>query len=270
MHAQWQVGAQCTCLRSLAVARHVGDARPCRIERRLSPRFPPTNSTSRRPPPSRRLAGVCVVAATRRDPYDVLGVSRGATLKDVKRAYRKKALKLHPDVNKAPDAKEKFMECKQAYQELLEGDGRRAYAGNGRDEASRGRSSSTSRSSSSSRDYDGYGQKRPQEAEDFYGLGDLFRDLENEWQKARPGEPKSLWEELADIGEELVEFLERNLPEESSPGDLRGYADTKRGNARSTAPSASSASSASSPEPPKKKGTSVDDELAELKRRMGL
>lgn len=52
--------------------------------------------------------------------------------------------------------------------------------------------------------------------------GDLFNDLEKEWSeysKRRGREaagPKSLWEELADIGEELVEFLEKvreNLPE---------------------------------------------------------
>lgn len=197
----------------------------------------------------------------------MLGVSRGATLKDIKRAYRKKALKLHPDVNKLPDAKEKFMECKQAYQELLDGDGRRGYTGGSREGAGRGRTSSTSASSRSSSSSWDYGrEKRRQEAEEFYGLGDLFRDLEKEWQKARPGdgEPKSLWEELADVGEELVEFLERNLPEDRSPDDLRVYADTREGKPRP------SASSASSPASPKKKSTSVDEELAELKRRMGL
>lgn len=41
--------------------------------------------------------------------------------------------------------------------------------------------------------------------------GDLFRDLEKEWATSQgtSGEPKGLWEELADIGEEFVEFLEK-------------------------------------------------------------
>jgi len=47
-------------------------------------------------------------------------------------------------------------------------------------------------------------------------VGDLFRDLEKEWQdysrsrqsEGDPSVPKDLWEELADIGEEFVEFLE--------------------------------------------------------------
>ncbi len=36
-----------------------------------------------------------------RDPFEVLGVGRGADAKAIKAAYRRKALKLHPDVNKA-------------------------------------------------------------------------------------------------------------------------------------------------------------------------
>ena len=48
--------------------------------------------------------------------YDTLGVPQDASDRDIKRAYRQKALKLHPDVNKAPDAEQQFLEVKAAFQ----------------------------------------------------------------------------------------------------------------------------------------------------------
>ena len=56
--------------------------------------------------------------ANKRDYYEVLGLSKGASEDDIKKAYRKLAKKYHPDVNKASDAEEKFKEINEAYEVL--------------------------------------------------------------------------------------------------------------------------------------------------------
>lgn len=64
---------------------------------------------------------------TKRDYYEILGVSKSSTEKEIKSAYRKMALKYHPDRNKAKDAEEKFKEINEAYQVLSDQKKRQAY-----------------------------------------------------------------------------------------------------------------------------------------------
>jgi len=61
-----------------------------------------------------------------RDLYEVLGVSRDATDDEIKKAFRKQARKLHPDVNKSPNAEEEFKELNEAY-DVLSDPNKRAY-----------------------------------------------------------------------------------------------------------------------------------------------
>lgn len=61
------------------------------------------------------------------DYYADLGVSRDATADEIKKAYRRMARKLHPDVNPGPEAEEQFKKVSQAYDVLSDTDKRRQY-----------------------------------------------------------------------------------------------------------------------------------------------
>src|SRR5438477_3306273 len=62
-----------------------------------------------------------------RDFYDILGVERGASDAEIKRAYRRLAQQWHPDVNADPAAHERFKEINEAYQVLSDPQRRQAY-----------------------------------------------------------------------------------------------------------------------------------------------
>ena len=233
--------------------------------------------------------------------YAILNLSppyESLSKKDIKTAYRKRALETHPDRNKKPNATEEFNRCKQAYNTLSDDKlreeydrKRRFWTKNGSD----GRRRTASASSSA------YTREPKTTEEPFYGFSDFFRDVEKEFEERErrkgrdPSKPKSLWEELEMLGEEFVEFLEENERNdfhnykdatETTTERMRAEAASKtssnrnRNNGSSSSSSSSSRSSSSSSAEGfktsnagattrKAKDESVEDMLRELKRKMG-
>jgi curved DNA-binding protein len=68
-----------------------------------------------------------LMAVKFKDYYEILGVPRTATQQEIQRAFRAKARKSHPDVNKAPDAEAKFKELNEAYEVLRDAQKRERY-----------------------------------------------------------------------------------------------------------------------------------------------
>ncbi len=67
------------------------------------------------------------MAVKYQDYYDTLGISRDASQEQVHAAYRKLARKYHPDINKSPDAEERFKRIGEAYEVLRDPEKRRRY-----------------------------------------------------------------------------------------------------------------------------------------------
>ena len=63
----------------------------------------------------------------KRDYYEVLGLQKGASVDEIKKAYRKMAKKYHPDINKDPGAEERFKEINEANEILSDPEKKALY-----------------------------------------------------------------------------------------------------------------------------------------------
>jgi len=97
------------------------------------------------------------MTTSKRDYYEILEISKNASEEDIKKAFRKLALKYHPDRNKSNEAEEKFKEINEAYQILSDKEKRQIYDQYGHEAVSGTRSG---------KGFDGF--------ENFGGVGDIF------------------------------------------------------------------------------------------------
>lgn len=112
------------------------------------------------------------------DYYELLGVKKGANESEIKAAYRKQALKWHPDRNKTAGAADKFKEINKAYEVLTDPQKRQMYDQYGKDAFERGGFNRTNGARQQqgpfSYTYSTSGGQNPFEGMDFGGFSDPF------------------------------------------------------------------------------------------------
>uniref|UniRef100_A0A1B0GMJ1 Uncharacterized protein n=2 Tax=Phlebotomus papatasi TaxID=29031 RepID=A0A1B0GMJ1_PHLPP len=107
-----------------------------------------------------------------KDYYRILGIQRGATDEDIKKAYRKLALKYHPDKNKTPGAEDRFKEVAEAYEVLSDKKKRDVYDRFGED-GLKGRASNGGGPTTNNFTYQFHGDPRATFAQ-FFGSSNPF------------------------------------------------------------------------------------------------
>ena len=137
---------------------------------------------------------------SKRDYYDVLNVSKGATQDEIKRAYRKLAREHHPDVSKAPDAAKRFAEIQEAYDTLSDEAKRRQYDQFGFDGA---RSSPHARAGARYEDWPGGASTTgtPFEGED---LGSVFDAIFGERSRGGARSRRSPFADAEEEGPDVI------------------------------------------------------------------
>ncbi|KAK7292062.1 hypothetical protein RIF29_07725 [Crotalaria pallida] len=93
-----------------------------------------TDSSSS-PSPTEEQVSLVREIKRKRNYYDILGLEKSCTVEDVRKAYRKLSLKVHPDKNKAPGAEEAFKAVSKAFQCLSDDESRKKYGLAGEDES---------------------------------------------------------------------------------------------------------------------------------------
>lgn len=162
------------------------------------------------------------------DAYKVLDVERDADATTIKKAYRRAALRNHPDVSKAPDAKERFMEIQEAYAILSDEKKRRSYdrAGGGtssgfggfEDFAARANTGATNFSSEAADFARKWREKNPMPEDLNDSFGSIFSDLFSGVSGAVGDRAGS----TPRIVDDFVEFLENQVGGVSR-GGASGY-----------------------------------------------
>ncbi|XP_037931994.1 dnaJ protein homolog 1-like [Teleopsis dalmanni] len=108
-----------------------------------------------------------------KDYYKILGINKNATEEEIKKAYRKLALKYHPDKNKSPQAEERFIEIAEAYEVLSDKSKRDIYDQYGEEGLKGGIPGGGNESGGGTNTYTFHGDPRSTFAQ-FFGSSDPF------------------------------------------------------------------------------------------------